>query len=71
MIHLRQLIIGRYATVSPVIKMSNTRGFEIHIRNYFCLSIEETENQWKKKIKISKSVFSLHYYIHFVFQLIF
>lgn len=43
MIKSRQLIIGRYATVSPVIKTSNMRGFGIHICNYFCLSIEETK----------------------------
>lgn len=49
MIKIRQLIIARYATVSPVIKMSNTRGFGIHILNYFCLSVEDIENQCQKK----------------------
>jgi len=48
MIKIRQLIIARYSAVSPVIKMSNKRGFGIHILNYFCLSIEETENQCPK-----------------------
>lgn len=48
MIRIKQLIIARYATVSPVIKMSNMRGFGIHILNYFCLSIEEMGNQYKK-----------------------
>lgn len=45
-IKIRQLIIARYATVSPIIKM---RGFGIHMLNYFCLSNEEIENQCKKK----------------------
>lgn len=61
MIKIRQLIIARYATVSPVIKMSNTRGFGIYILNYFCLSIQEIENQCQKKnpTKTTKSIFIL------------
>lgn len=65
MIRIKQLIIARYATVSPVIKMSNMRGFGIHILNYFCLSIEEMENQYKKNHKATKSVFILWNYFFF------
>lgn len=63
MINIRQLIIARYATVSPVIKMSNMRGFGIHIVNYFCLSNEEIENQCKKIHKPTKPVFILWYFL--------
>lgn len=49
MIKIRQLIIARYATVSPVTEMSSMRGFGIHMLDYFCLSIEEIENRCQKK----------------------